>query len=108
MFLTTLVHNLPSDQQYALLDEFFKPYYSLLPNFSADNPICIPKAILSTEWQKDELSGYGSYCNIQVGVKEADKDIEAMRQGLPERRLWFAGEHTSPREEVSISPSLRG
>ena len=96
------MHGLPSEEHYALLDEFFKPYYSLLPNYSADDPICIPKAILSTEWQKDELSGYGSYCNIQVGVKEADKDIESMRKGVPDRRLWFAGEHTSPREEVSI------
>lgn len=27
---------------------------------------------------------------------ELDKDIEALREGAPERRLWFAGEHTAP------------
>lgn len=25
-----------------------------------------------------------------------DKDIEALRQGCPERGIWFAGEHTAP------------
>lgn len=25
-----------------------------------------------------------------------DKDIEALRQGCPERGMWFAGEHTAP------------
>jgi hypothetical protein len=99
-YLTTLVHKKAPEEQHALLDAFFKPYYSLLPNYSPKDPNCIPKAMLSTEWQKDELSGYGSYCNIQVGVKEADRDLEAMRHGVPERRLWFCGEHTSPTEEL--------
>jgi len=54
---------------------------------------------LSTEWQKDELSGYGSYCNFQVGAKDASGDVEAMRRGVPERRLWFAGEHCAPFDE---------
>lgn len=27
---------------------------------------------------------------------EGDKDIEIMREGLPNRGLWFAGEHTAP------------
>ena len=27
---------------------------------------------------------------------ELDRDIEAMREGMPERRVWFAGEHTAP------------
>lgn len=25
-----------------------------------------------------------------------DKDIEALREGCPERGVWFAGEHTAP------------
>ncbi len=29
-------------------------------------------------------------------MKEGDKDIEVLREGLPERNVWFAGEHTSP------------
>jgi len=35
-----------------------------------------------------------------VGVKDAKGDVEAMRRGVPDRRLWFAGEHTSPFEEL--------
>jgi hypothetical protein len=99
-YITTLVHKKTDQEHYKLLDEFFRPYYSLLPHFSAEDPVCKPKAFLSTEWQKDELSGYGSYCNIQIGAKDADGDINAMRHGVPERRLWFAGEHTSPFEEL--------
>jgi len=99
-YITTLVHKKSDEEHYKLLDEFFSPYYSLLPHFSAEDPACKPKAFLSTEWQKDELSGYGSYCNIQTGIKDADGDVEAMRHGVPERKLWFAGEHTAPFEEL--------
>ena len=27
---------------------------------------------------------------------QLDRDIEALREGEPERGLWFAGEHTAP------------
>jgi len=33
---------------------------------------------------------------MRTGLKEADKDIEVIRAGLPGRSLWFAGEHTAP------------
>ncbi|KAK0120733.1 hypothetical protein ONS96_010935 [Cadophora gregata f. sp. sojae] len=99
-YITSLVHGLPDSEHHALLSDFFMPYISLLPNYSASNPDCVIKAILSTEWQKDELSGFGSYCNFQVGAKDASGDVEAMRRGVPERRLWFAGEHCAPFDEV--------
>ncbi|RDW62679.1 flavin containing amine oxidoreductase [Coleophoma crateriformis] len=76
--------------------KFFKPYYSLLPGYDESSPDCIPQSTLSTNWVLDDFAGNGSYCNFQVGVEAADKDIEVMREGLPERNLWFAGEHTSP------------
>lgn len=44
----------------------------------------------------DDLAGNGSYSNFQIGLQEGDEDIEVMREGLPERSLWFAGEHTAP------------
>jgi hypothetical protein len=44
----------------------------------------------------DELAGNGSYSNFPTGLEEGDKDIEVMREGLPGRGIWFAGEHTSP------------
>lgn len=44
----------------------------------------------------DPLAGNGSYSNFQTGLVEGDKDIEIMREGLPGRGLWFAGEHTAP------------
>lgn len=82
------------------------PYISLLPNYEATNPQCVIEKILSTEWQKDELSGYGSYCNFQVGVRDASGDVDAMRRGVPERRLWFAGEHCAPFDEVCSKHAL--
>ncbi|KAI6854007.1 hypothetical protein D0864_04597 [Hortaea werneckii] len=78
-----------------LLD-FFQPYISRLPNYNLTNPSCQPSDILFTNWTGDELAGYGSYCNFPVGAAEADKDIERMREGMPERGVWFAGEHTAP------------
>lgn len=78
------------------LTKYFEPYYSLLPNYSKSSPDCVPESCLGTTWINDELAGNGSYCNFQIGLKEGDKDIEVMREGLPDRSLWFAGEHTSP------------
>ncbi|OBT84939.1 hypothetical protein VE02_06620 [Pseudogymnoascus sp. 03VT05] len=102
-YIVRIAFEKSTEEHYALLDEFFRPYYSLLPNFSADDENCNPKAILSTAWQMDELAGHGSYCNFQVGIKNAVEDVKAIRHGLPERRLWFAGEHTAPFEELGTA-----
>lgn len=51
---------------------------------------------VATSWGTDELAGYGSYSTFRTGLKEGDKDIEVMREGLPGRSLWFAGEHNGP------------
>ncbi|KFY26110.1 hypothetical protein V493_04256 [Pseudogymnoascus sp. VKM F-4281 (FW-2241)] len=102
-YITKLVRNKSTEEHYTLLDDFFCPYYSLLPNYLASDDNCKPTAILSTEWQNDSLSGYGSYCNFQVGIKDADEDVKAIRHGVPERRLWFAGEHTAPFEELGTA-----
>ena len=88
---------LPSqDERAAYLTKFFKPYYSLLPHYVDESPDCTPISCIGTNWVADELAGYGSYCNFQIGLQEGDKYIEVMREGLPDRGLWFAGEHTSP------------
>ncbi|KAF2278722.1 amine oxidase [Westerdykella ornata] len=87
----------PSDvKAQALLTEFFKPYFSRLPNYSASNPEHQPASILATLWANDELAGYGSYANFQIGLERGDEDVEVMRKGLPERGVWLAGEHTAP------------
>ena len=52
--------------------------------------------MLATCWANDELAGYGSYSNFQVGLECGGRDIERMREGMPERGIWFAGEHTAP------------
>ncbi|KAL6922097.1 hypothetical protein ACHAPO_002855 [Fusarium lateritium] len=75
---------------------FFKPYYSLLPHYSESDPDCKPSGFMATDWLHDELSGYGSYSNFQVGLEEGDVDIRTMREGLPDHGLWLAGEHTAP------------
>ncbi|KAM0247250.1 hypothetical protein ACHAQJ_009917 [Trichoderma viride] len=80
----------------AFLLEFFKPYYSRLPQYSEYSPDCQPVCCLATDWVRDELAGNGSYCNFQVGLSNGDEDIKTMRHGLPEHGLWLAGEHTAP------------
>jgi hypothetical protein len=86
----------PDEATQKLLTDFFHPYFSRLPNYSPTDPSHQPSRILATTWANDELAGYGSYCNFQVGLKAGDRDIETMRNGVPGRGLWFAGEHTAP------------
>jgi hypothetical protein len=95
--LTTTITD--KETLHSTLWQIFKPYISLLPNYSPSDPSCTPTAILATAWGEDELTGYGSYCNFQVGMKNADEDVLALRRGVPERGLFFAGEHASPFEE---------
>jgi hypothetical protein len=97
--VVNMIYGKSLEEKKRLLEQFFKPYYSKLPGWSEGDEGCHPKAILATEWLKDELSGFGSYCNFQVGVEEADGDVLAIREGCSERRLWFCGEHAAPFEE---------
>jgi len=91
-----------SSEYYSELDIFFAPYYSRLPGYDKASASCRPERILATDWQNDECSGWGSYTTFQTSSPEwdgeilLDKDIEALREGCPERGLWFAGEHTAP------------
>jgi hypothetical protein len=78
------------------LTSFFQPYISLLPNYNPSSPACQPTGVIATAWANDEFAGYGSYANFQVGLEEGDEDIEVMRNAMPERGVWFAGEHTAP------------
>lgn len=94
--IADLVASLPSETSDNELIEFFKPYYSRLPNYDASNADCRPKAVLATAWANDKFAGHGSYSNFQVGLEKGDEDIEVMREGMPERGIWFAGEHTAP------------
>ncbi|GAB7340300.1 hypothetical protein MBLNU457_6756t1 [Dothideomycetes sp. NU457] len=94
--IASLLTSNPPSEHDALLLSFFEPYYSLLPNYSADDPACKPAAVLATAWANDEFAGYGSYSNFQIGLEEGDKDIDAIRYGMPEKGIWFAGEHTAP------------
>ncbi|KAL3957307.1 hypothetical protein ACCO45_007885 [Purpureocillium lilacinum] len=105
-YVTSLIRELPptSSEYINKLVEFFRPYYSRLPNYKDDHPDCVPNAVLATNWQNDDLAGNGSYTNFKVsedvqdgqGEVRLDEDIRAMRLGIPERGIWFAGEHTAP------------
>jgi hypothetical protein len=44
----------------------------------------------------DELAGHGSYTTFRTGLERGDEDIEIIREGLMDRKLWFAGEHCAP------------
>ena len=100
--VTSLIDDVdPSSKQYyTRLNEFFAPYYSRLPNYEPSSSNCKPSTIIATNWQNDEFAGWGSYTTFQTSPAgenvQLDKDIEALRYGCPERRLWFAGEHTAP------------
>ncbi|KAL8946213.1 MAG: hypothetical protein Q9222_007364, partial [Ikaeria aurantiellina] len=97
--ITTLASALePGSPDYvSRLAAFFKPYYSRLPHYIAHENNCVPTHALATNWSNDEFAGWGSYTNFQISEKgplvELDKDIEALRQGCPERGVWIAGEH---------------
>ncbi|KAI1812899.1 FAD/NAD(P)-binding domain-containing protein [Poronia punctata] len=96
-FLTEEVAKLPSkEKKAAFLYEWFRPYYSRLPHYDGGSRDCQPVACFATEWLNDDLAGNGSYSNFQTGLQEGDKDIETMREGVPDRGLWLAGEHTAP------------
>ena len=95
--ITSSVAKLPdSAKKVDYLSNYFKPYYSRMPGYVEGSPDCTPIFCLSTDWSHDELAGCGSYSNFQVGLDEGDEDIKIMREGLPERGLWLAGEHTAP------------
>ncbi|KAI4797807.1 FAD/NAD(P)-binding domain-containing protein, partial [Aureobasidium sp. EXF-8845] len=87
---------LPEPQRDESLTAFLAPYISLLPNYSSSDTNCIPKAIFATAWAGDEMAGYGSYANFQVGLEGGDVHVEVMRKGMPEQGIWIAGEHTAP------------
>ncbi|KAI9842906.1 MAG: hypothetical protein M1837_006738 [Sclerophora amabilis] len=94
--LTSQLSSLPSSEHHETLSAFFRPYYSRLPHYISSSSDCSPLASQATSWATDDLAGYGSYCNFQVGLEDADGDIEAMRTGIPEKGIWLAGEHTAP------------
>jgi len=94
--IANLLASHPKLQHHTLLSTFFHPYFSRLPNYTADNPAHQPNSILATAWANDALAGYGSYSNFQVGLEQGDDDIAVMRWGMPQRGVWLAGEHTAP------------
>ncbi|KAF7553432.1 hypothetical protein G7046_g7104 [Stylonectria norvegica] len=96
-YLTAKTGELPTkEKKDKFLLEYFKPYYSRLPHYSENDAGCEPSGCMATDWLHDELAGFGSYSNFQVGLEEGDGDIRTMREGLPDRGLWLAGEHTAP------------
>ncbi|KAL8730231.1 MAG: hypothetical protein Q9166_004208 [cf. Caloplaca sp. 2 TL-2023] len=91
--ITTCIHGLQGKARDQWLQEFFEPYYAALPGYS---PYYAPVRFLATEWCNDDLAGNGCYSNFQVGMTDAARDVEAIRHGMPEQHIYFAGEHTAP------------
>lgn len=99
IYIAHSIHEMTESEKFTFLRTFFQPYYSKLPGYKQCSYNCHPRAILATEWSKDELSGFSSYSNFQAGISAADEDIIAIRDGCPDRRIWFCGEHAAPFEE---------
>jgi hypothetical protein len=98
-FVTEALQGLsPESKEYQdALETFFKPYYSLLPNYDESNPNCKPVKALSTDWAHDKFAGYGAYTHYAVPLKDGAKAVSIIRDGMgKERNIWFAGEHTAP------------
>ncbi|KAL4958202.1 hypothetical protein BDW69DRAFT_191026 [Aspergillus filifer] len=65
----------PASQGYfEFLDNFFRSYYSLLPNYNPDNSCCQPNA------------------GRAVSLED---DLRALRHDMPEHNIWIAGEHAA-------------
>ena len=91
-----IAHDNPDkEEQYAKLDAYFRPYYSLLPNFDPDSADCRPKGYLASQMRYDEFAGYGSYSNMQVGIEDADKHVVRLQAGLPGARYLLCGRTVS-------------
>lgn len=91
--ITTAIRGLQCKARDQWLQQFFEPYYSRLPGYANT---CVPLRFLATEWCNDEFAGNGSYSNFQVGMTDAAHDVEAIRHGMPDHHIYFAGEHTAP------------
>lgn len=93
-----------SDEYLRVVEKLFRPFYTRLPNYQHDHPDCTPTEVLATNWQNDEFAGKGSYTNFQIQPSDKlssddpaiDDHFRSLRHGLPERGIWFAGEHTAP------------
>ncbi|KAL8917579.1 MAG: hypothetical protein Q9208_007862 [Pyrenodesmia sp. 3 TL-2023] len=92
-YTTASIHGLQGKARDQWLQDFFEPYYSRLPGYTT---ACAPLRFLATEWCNDEFAGNGSYSNFQVGMTDAAHDVEAIRHGMPDQHIYFAGEHTAP------------
>lgn len=88
------------------IDEFARPYYSRLPNYSVERDDCVPSVLFASAWQADKWAGNGSYSGLQVGQAHLDADLDVLRDGAglgESRGLWFAGEHTAPNEYLATT-----
>lgn len=94
LYITSSIRGMEKGTRDAWLRQFFEPYYSRLPNYDPDT--CAPLRYLATEWANDEFAGFGSYCNFQVGMDDAARDVETIRYAMPDHHIYFAGEHTAP------------
>ncbi|KKA29640.1 hypothetical protein TD95_000693 [Thielaviopsis punctulata] len=97
VYITSTISSLHSHKERTdFLTDHFRPYLNTMPGYNASSPACAVVDCLASNWLNDELAGNGSYANFQVGLEEGDRDIEVMREGIPDRGLWLAGEHTAP------------
>ena len=85
-----------SQMRKSIIVSYFRPFYAQLPNYNNSDSTCSPIATFATCWSNDKMAGFGAYSNFQVGLENGDRDIERMREGMPQRKIWFAGEHTAP------------
>jgi len=93
---------LGSQEYHETVVSFFKPYYSRLPSYDDQDPVCRPIKVLSTDWEHDDFAGYGSYTHLATPLKDGLATIQTIRQAMgDDRGIWFAGEHAAPPNALS-------
>ncbi|KAH8432353.1 uncharacterized protein LDX57_009992 [Aspergillus melleus] len=86
--LTSLIapHDPTSAEYFQIINDFFQPYYSRLPNYRATEPECRPEAVLATNWQNDELAGHGSYMNFTIAAEKKKQSEYKLEEGIRDLR----------------------
>ena len=85
------------------IKSYFLPFIAKLPGYTPD---CQIEDVCSTQWLTDEFS-LGSYSFSPKGAEDTISDCDAFARGVPERNLFFAGEHCASKTtgyEIGASP----
>lgn len=83
----------------AAVSEWIMGYIRRLPGYQ-ETRACQIDDLFSTNWLADEFS-LGSYSYSPTGSMDTQAACDRISKGIPERKIFFAGEHAIPKETPS-------